>query len=284
MASDYYQVLGLSSSADRQLIDKAYRLLARRYHPDRSPEPGAVDAFALVQQAYEVLQDERTRRLYDRQLAERPGGAVAHQVLRLSFREAARGGIFRIPAFTGGGRGEVRVEVPRAVEDGTCLRLPSTEWKGAMELCVMVAVREDRLFRRDGLDLHVDVSVFVDVALEGGSVTVPTLEDGEVEVAVPPGTAGGTKLRVRACGLRTAEGTCGDLYAVVRLQLPPTTRHRARDMGRRVHELEREMAELRDAMRRRQGELEKWERNLREKQKELSDPQPRWIKALMGKL
>lgn len=63
---DYYEVLGLSRTASRDEIKKAYRRLARRYHPDVSQDPDADEKFKEVSEAYEVLSDDQKRAAYDR--------------------------------------------------------------------------------------------------------------------------------------------------------------------------------------------------------------------------
>ena len=72
---DYYGDLGVSSSASAADIKKAYRKLARKYHPDVSKEAGAEEKFKAVNEAYEALRDPQKRAAYDQLRAQgyRPG-------------------------------------------------------------------------------------------------------------------------------------------------------------------------------------------------------------------
>ncbi|MEC7524295.1 MAG: DnaJ C-terminal domain-containing protein [Myxococcota bacterium] len=63
---DYYQVLGVGRDASAEELQKAYRRLAKKYHPDVSKEPDAEDRFKELGEAWEVLKDPEKRRLYDK--------------------------------------------------------------------------------------------------------------------------------------------------------------------------------------------------------------------------
>ena len=66
---DLYKLLGLSRGASRDDIRKAHRMLVRKYHPDTNPQdPQAEERFKEIQQAYEVLSDDKKRREYDKTL------------------------------------------------------------------------------------------------------------------------------------------------------------------------------------------------------------------------
>lgn len=66
MARDYYEILGVSRDADKEEIKRAYRRLARKYHPDVNKEAGAEERFKEINRAYEVLSEPEVRARYDR--------------------------------------------------------------------------------------------------------------------------------------------------------------------------------------------------------------------------
>ena len=66
---NYYEILGVAKDADEAAIKKAYRKLVRKYHPDVSKEPDAVERTAEINRAYETLSDKEKRAEYDEMLA-----------------------------------------------------------------------------------------------------------------------------------------------------------------------------------------------------------------------
>jgi len=65
-STDYYTVLGVNRQASQAAIKRAYRQLARRYHPDLNPDDAADEQFKYLNRAYQVLSDPQTRQQYDR--------------------------------------------------------------------------------------------------------------------------------------------------------------------------------------------------------------------------
>src|SRR4030088_1291707 len=111
-----------------------------------------------------------------------------------------------------GGR-RVEVKVPAGVREGTVLRVPG--------LRATVQVAPDPVFTREGKDVRVSVPVPLNVALQGGEVSAPTLKGGQVQFKVPPETQNRKKIRLRGLGLPDPKGgQPGDLYAEVNVQLP----------------------------------------------------------------
>ena len=76
MAGDYYQILGVSRDVDKDELKRAYRRLARKYHPDVNKEAGAEEKFKEINRAYEVLSEPETRARYDRFGEAGVGGAA----------------------------------------------------------------------------------------------------------------------------------------------------------------------------------------------------------------
>ena len=77
MARDYYETLGVSRNAEQDDIKRAYRKLARKYHPDVNKDAGAEETFKEVSRAYEVLSEPEMRARYDRFGEAGVGGAAA---------------------------------------------------------------------------------------------------------------------------------------------------------------------------------------------------------------
>ena len=72
---DYYELMQISPNAELATVQRVYRLLAARYHPD-NPETGNTDQFVLLQKAYQVLSDPEARAQYDSALAQQTAGPM----------------------------------------------------------------------------------------------------------------------------------------------------------------------------------------------------------------
>lgn len=100
---DYYEVLGVGQSASKDDLKKAYRRLARQYHPDVNKETDAAERFKEVNEAYEVLSDDDKRAAYDRFGHAGVGGTGGFQDFTGGFGGFGMADIFE--EFFGGGRG-----------------------------------------------------------------------------------------------------------------------------------------------------------------------------------
>ena len=158
--------------------------------------------------------------------------------LELSLAEAFRGGKKKISLADGR---DYEVTIPRGVRDGQRIRLAGEGEAGSGggpsgDLFLRVRIRPDRRFRREGDDLYVDLPVTPWEAALGASVDVPTLE-GPRQVKVPPGSSSGRRLRLRGQGWPRSGGARGDLYAVVKIEVPKRLSPEERELFERLAEV-----------------------------------------------
>jgi len=132
------------------------------------------------------------------------------------------------------GRG-LEVTLPPGVRDGAKLRLRGQAPAGG-DLVLIVRHAPHARWRLEGDTLHVTADVPDHVAVLGGPVRVRTL-DGDVELSVPAGSAGGRKLRLRGRGWPTAGGARGDAVAEVRVTVPRAPSDGQREAYERLRDL-----------------------------------------------
>ncbi|MFQ5591150.1 MAG: DnaJ C-terminal domain-containing protein [Phycisphaerae bacterium] len=200
---DYYQTLGVSRDADQDRIKRAYRRLAKKYHPDRNPNnPEAEKRFREVQRAYQVLSDPETRAQYDR------------------FGEAGVGRFTTDPqghkVYQWGGGSSIGID---DLEDLLSAfggeRRPSIleEFFGGPR-----RARRASAARRRGKDVEHQITLTFDQAAQGCSIAVRLSrgQDGpseELEVKLPPGVEDGQRVRVKGRGgVGVNGGPPGDLF------------------------------------------------------------------------
>ncbi len=147
--------------------------------------------------------------------------------LDITFYTAVTGGkeSLRLTKRTPGGPEDetLTVTIPPGIADGAKLRLGGKGHPGAGgsgDLILTVHVGAHPYFRRDGLDLLLDVPVNLVEAALGTAVEVPLYPEGSAEIRIPPGSSSGQKLRLRGKGIRNDKGKAGDLYAVVKIIAP----------------------------------------------------------------
>src|SRR2546422_478322 len=247
---DYYQILGVSETATTDEIKKAFRRLAKQYHPDRNPNnPQAADRFKEINEAHDVLSDAEKRKKYD-QLRRYGafagpgfggGGAGARRgrgapqdsgefdisdlgglgdIFSSIFRRRGAGGGPGGPAAESRAEGGVPVPgAPAGVEEGARLRLKNQGPKGRGDLIVQIHIAPDRFFRREGLDLIGVVPINLAQALLGSRIKVKTLDDKRVVLRIPAGTQHGQKFRIPGHGIEK-NGRHGDMYVEAHVTLP----------------------------------------------------------------
>src|SRR3954467_6003097 len=136
--SDYYKVLGVDKKASQDDIKKAYRKLARKYHPDTNKEAGAEERFKEISEAYDVLGDEDKRKKYDRGgvfTGGNPFGGGATTATDFGSFSDILSGIFN----TGGGRARTKPATERGQDLETAVTLSFEQALTGAQVPVTVA-------------------------------------------------------------------------------------------------------------------------------------------------
>src|SRR5436305_1034736 len=205
---DYYTVLGLQKGATEKEITRAYRKLAKQYHPDANPgNKEAEDKFKDISSAYDVLSDAGKRKEYD-EVRDMVASGAANP-----FAGAGAGGF--------GGFG-----------DGGNIRFDTGDMGGLGDLLGNLfgragrrqANRQPGAGPRRGGDLEAEVHLSFDDAVRGATIAVqltgaaPCHTCGGTGAA--PGTGPGKTLRVRGRGMPKPGGGAGDLLVTVDVVVP----------------------------------------------------------------
>ncbi|MET1052847.1 MAG: DnaJ C-terminal domain-containing protein [Mycetocola sp.] len=227
MSRDSYQVLGVSRDADQSEIQRAYRRLARKLHPDVNKDPGAEDKFKELSEAYDVLSDPEQRKRYDAfgENFRRVGADVDPDAYR------------RERAYAGAGSG-------RASGWGGAGSSGGFQYSGGGDDVDLEDLLGGMFGSRgrsrsgwgpvSGADHETEVKLTVEEAYSGTQRTL-SLRDADgprtIDVVIPPGVTDGQRIRLRGQGGRgSGGGDAGDLYLVVRIESHPRYRLDGRDL------------------------------------------------------
>lgn len=270
---DYYVVLGVSRDATETEIKRAFRELARKYHPDvNATDEG--ERFREINEAYAVLSNRETRARYDRwghpddgagglsavvdaaqeiindvfrRRRGRQKGRDIRYTLEITFEEAAFGVSKAIKLGGAEAPRELTIVLPPAVKEGTVKTLkgegePGMGGAARGDLHVQVRIAEHPTFRRDGHDVRSDLTISFAQAALGAVLDVPTL-DGVVKMRIPEGTQPGGVFRIRGRGIPHAAGKNaprGDHLVQVQVEVPTELTPRQREL---IEELARSVGE-----------------------------------------
>lgn len=216
---DFYAYLGVKKDATEDEIKKAYRKLARQYHPDRNPgDKAAEERFKQVSEAYQVLSNPEDRKQYDAIRSFAGGGA------RFAAGGAGGTGGFEdiLSQMFGGGGGNVRFSTSSAggaggFEDILSMFSGGAGASGAGPRGFGSSRRPQR-----GEDVTTQVRLPLKKALKGATVKLKTASGNHVTVKVPAGVADGQKIRVPGKGKAgIAGGAAGDIVVTVHIEPHP---------------------------------------------------------------
>jgi len=205
MSKSLYETLGVSENASADEIKKAYRKLARKYHPDINKDPEAQDKFKEINAAYEVLSDPEKKAQYDQFGDQMFGGQNFHdfargqgagvdldEILRQMFGGGGgAGGFGGFGGFSSGGGG----------------------FGG---------------FQQPDLDIHARITVPFAVSINGGKHNI-SVNGQNFDIKIPAGIKSGETLRVRGKG-KEYNGHRGDLLIKVEVADSPEYERKGNDL------------------------------------------------------
>ncbi|HYP83610.1 DnaJ C-terminal domain-containing protein [Variovorax sp.] len=223
---DYYQALGVERSASADDVRKAYRKLARKYHPDVSKEPDAETRMREVNEAYDVLRDQEKRSAYD---------ALADRVARGG---SAHGDFHPPPGWDEGFEFHHR---PGA--DGPADHAEFSEFFSSLFGQAQRRGAARHNYRARGEDHHAAIEISLEDALHGAEreITLRAMEidaQGQAQVVprtlhvkIPPGVGPGQFIRLAGQGMPGHGGEpAGDLFLEVRIAPHKLYRVEGRDL------------------------------------------------------
>lgn len=233
---DYYQTLGVSKNADEKTIKKAYRKLARQYHPDVNPgDKGSEEHFKAINEAYEVLSDTDKRQKYDQfgaqwQQYERTGGRPED----FNWSQWA--------AQPGGGQSHTRSVSPEEFAQmfgsggggfsdffETLFGGAGGAQSGGYGFGDFNARQTAQPRPRTGRDVEHTVQVTLEEAFHGATRTLQWDNGRSIQAKIPRGVDTGSRIRLSGQGeTGQAGGPTGDLYLLVEM-LPHATLQRDGD-------------------------------------------------------
>ena len=234
---DYYDVLGISRSADEKEIKRAYRKLAKKYHPDTNPgDKQAEQKFKEITEAYNVLSDAEKKKLYDQygfaafeeDFGSRTGGFGGEEFR--SGQGGPGGGAYREYHFTGGDMGDIFDDIFGDMfqgGDGFESRTGGGFGGGFRSRAGG--------FRQKGADAHADISINFDEAVFGCDKVLQLRdENGKVsslQVHIPAGIDEGQCVRLKGQGGAGVGGAdAGNLLLKVHINPKPGYERKGNDV------------------------------------------------------
>lgn len=210
---DYYQTLGVDKAADEKQLKKAFRKLARKYHPDVNPDDAAAEQkFKEVNEAYAVLSDPEKREKYDK-YGQDWEHAEAFEQARQQRGGGFGGGTY---TYTTGSEGADFSDFFRNMFGGGAAG--GDAFGGGQR----------RAFR--GRDIEAELRIGLSDILEDNK-QVLTVNGKQLRVTIPAGVADGQTLRLRGQGSPgMSGGPAGDLYVTFRIVMPPEYRREGADL------------------------------------------------------
>jgi curved DNA-binding protein len=215
MADDYYSILGIKRDASQAEIQRAYRDLARKYHPDMNPDDkSAKEKFQRVQKAYDVLGNAEKREMYDR---------YGSSFESMGQGGPGGGGWSTQYGPSGGGAGFEEIDFSQLFGGQG-----PNQFDGSFGdiFRQFTGGRRRQKSGRRGADVEANLTVPFNTSIMGGegnlSIQTPDGKSKTINVKIPAGIADGKKIRLRGQGNPgRGDGQAGDLLVTIRVTPHP---------------------------------------------------------------
>nr|WP_159888540.1 DnaJ C-terminal domain-containing protein [Paenibacillus puerhi] len=207
---DYYEVLGVTRSADKEAVKKAYKKLAKKYHPDVNKTPEAEKRFKEVQEAYEVLSQDESRQSYDR-YGERWRERTQGRDEEAWGRGPQGGGYWQ--EGSGNSRG-----TSASGYDGMGGGFGASG--GSFEDLFGDLFGGGWGDSRGQADMEAELALTLDDAVRGGKVQI-SVDGKSLSVKLPDSIKDGQRIRLKGMGHPSRDGQAGDLYVTLRIKPDP---------------------------------------------------------------
>lgn len=221
---DYYKVLGVSENASQDEIKKAYRKLAKEYHPDkRAGNKEAEEKFKDISDAYSILGNPEKRKKYD-MFRRNPWASQGEG--GFDFQGSGPGGIHF--EFGGGGFDDLSDIFGNLF--GSRGRRRSGFSTGFEDLFGGPRSRTVR-----GRDVEAQLTIGFDLAAKGGETLITTGSGKKVKVKIPAGIEDGKRIRIKGQGENPPGATQpGDLYVTIRVAPHPEFERKGNDVYSKI--------------------------------------------------
>ena len=239
-----YEILGVKENATEEEIKKAYRKLARKYHPDVCKEPECEEKFKEINTAYEILKDPEKRKQYDMygdQIFDKAGmnyndfmhsnnfqdiNEILNEIFGFGGTKGFNDNIYeeilkqefsiKIP-LSKAYKGTIleiegkKVKIPPKIKNGAKVKFKINNIPYVLHVEIFNDIPNLELKNND---IYTNMDITLSEAIEGVKKEIKIIDE-KIKIKIPAGIKGGQKLRIREKGLGT-----GDLYVVVNVKIP----------------------------------------------------------------
>ena len=269
---DYYKTLGVDQTATQDNIKRAYRKLAKQYHPDNG---GDTEKFKQINQAYSIIGDEHKRHQYNQDTATKSNNNYnfnhnnmddffsdifksttgfhhsyhdyaqaknkdLRTTLHVSLESVLDAQSKTVHLNRGRSQKTVQVDIPAGVNDGATIRysgygqdVRTTAAPG--DLLVTIKVKLHKKFIRDYNNLHSTIEIDAIDAMLGTSAEFQNIDNSKILVKIPAGAQPGQQLRVAKKGLpNNNTGIVGDLILTVKINIPCNLNDQQKELLRQI--------------------------------------------------